>query len=104
MTVARRLRRMVTVTAVSAAALVAGQAVAEMTGHAGGSTPELSERETEVVRLIATGYSNKEIAAELAVSVKTVETYKARAAEKLGLGTRAAIVRYAAREGWLAGP
>ena len=46
---------------------------------------ELSEREAEVVRLTAAGHSNKEIAARLDLSVKTVETYKARAMEKLGL-------------------
>jgi len=51
---------------------------------------ELSERETDVVRLIAQGYSNKEIATLLNLSVKTVETYKARAMEKIG-GVRAGI-------------
>lgn len=61
----------------------------------------LSDREREVVVRIAQGYSNKEIAAELELSVKTVETYKARVAEKLGLRTRVDIVRYAARQGWL---
>jgi DNA-binding NarL/FixJ family response regulator len=63
---------------------------------------ELSERECAVVRLIALGYSNKEIAARLKVSVKTVETYKARAAEKLRIKSRVELVRYAARRGWLA--
>jgi DNA-binding NarL/FixJ family response regulator len=53
---------------------------------------------------IARGFSNKEIAAELALSVKTVETYKARVAEKLGLRSRVDIVRYAARQGWLESP
>jgi DNA-binding NarL/FixJ family response regulator len=62
---------------------------------------ELSDRETEVLRLIAQGYSNKEIAAQLAISVKTVETYKARSMEKLGLGSRVDIVRYALQRGWL---
>ena len=62
----------------------------------------LSAREREVLVRIARGFSNKEIAAELGVSVKTIETYKARVAEKLGLRTRVAIVRYAARQGWLA--
>lgn len=63
---------------------------------------ELSERETEVVRFIALGYSNKEIAARLKLSVKTVETYKTRSMEKLGVRTRVEIVQYAARRGWLA--
>lgn len=62
---------------------------------------ELSERETEVVQRIAHGYSNKEIAAQLKLSVKTVETYRARAMEKLGLDSRAALVRYALEHGWL---
>jgi DNA-binding NarL/FixJ family response regulator len=61
----------------------------------------LSDREQEVLRRISTGRSNKEIAAELNLSVKTVETYKARATEKLGLKSRVDIVRYAARQGWL---
>ena len=61
----------------------------------------LSERERDVIIRIAKGFSNKEIAAELGVSVKTVETYKGRVAEKLGLRTRVDIVRYASRQGWL---
>ncbi len=61
----------------------------------------LSERERDVLVRIATGFSNKEIAAELGLSVKTVESYKARATEKLGLKTRVDIVRYAAKRGWL---
>jgi DNA-binding NarL/FixJ family response regulator len=61
----------------------------------------LSERETEVVRLIAKGYSNKEIAAQLAINAKTVETYKTRSLEKLGLRSRADLVRYALQRGWL---
>ena len=62
---------------------------------------ELSDRESEVVRLIASGYSNKEIAAQLDLSVKTVETYKTRSMEKLGLRSRADLVRYAIQCGWL---
>ena len=61
----------------------------------------LSDRETEVLQLIAQGHSNKEIAARLALSVKTVETYKARSMEKLGLTGRADIVRLALEKGWL---
>ncbi len=63
---------------------------------------ELSEREVEVVRLIARGFANKEIASQLNLSVKTVETYRARAMEKLGLNSRADLVRYASLQGWLA--
>lgn len=62
---------------------------------------ELSGRETEVVQRIAHGYSNKEIAAQLMLSVKTVETYRARAMEKLGIDSRAELVRYALEHGWL---
>jgi len=66
------------------------------------SAADLSDRETEVVRLIAQGYSNKEVAAKLRLSVKTVETYKARSMEKLGMRSRVDIVRYATKQGWLA--
>jgi DNA-binding NarL/FixJ family response regulator len=68
-----------------------------------GPAPMLSERESEVVRLVAQGYSNKEIASKLEVSVKTVETYRYRAVDKLGLRTRADLVRYAVERGWLSG-
>jgi len=64
--------------------------------------PELTARETEVLRLTALGHSNKEIARRLDVGVKSVETYKARGAEKLGLKSRAEIVRFASAQGWLA--
>ena len=62
----------------------------------------LSEREEAVLRSIAWGQSNKEIAASLEISTKTVETYKARITEKLGLRTRTEMVRYALSRGWLA--
>jgi two-component system response regulator NreC len=62
----------------------------------------LSEREEEVMRRIAWGHSNKQIGAELGISTKTVETYKARITEKLGLRTRTEMVRYAVHKGWLA--
>lgn len=61
----------------------------------------LSEREYEVVLRVVQGYSNKETAQQLSLSVKTVESYRARAMEKLGLTTRAALVRYALEHGWL---
>jgi len=62
---------------------------------------ELTEREEEVLRLIAWGLSNKEIASQLGVSVKTVEFHKARSAEKLRLRSRTDILRYALAQGWL---
>jgi two-component system, NarL family, response regulator NreC len=61
----------------------------------------LSGREEEVLRRLAWGRSNKEIAAELGISVKTVESYKATATDKLGLRSRAQIVRYGVAHGWL---
>ena len=59
------------------------------------SSAALSERESEVLRLIASGYSNKEIAARLSLSVKTVEAHKANAMRKLDLNGRIDIVKYA---------
>ena len=64
-------------------------------------TAELSDREREVLTMLAWGYSNKEIAAQLDLSVKTVETYKVRTGEKLGLRSRTEMVQYALRQGWL---
>ncbi len=66
-----------------------------------GEAAELSERESDVLRLVAGGHSNKEISARLGISVKTVETYKARAMDKLGFRSRVEVVRYAAEQGWL---
>ena len=62
---------------------------------------ELTMREEEVLRLIALGYSNKEIAYRVGVSIKSVETYKGRATEKLDLHSRAQIVQFAVTHGWL---
>jgi DNA-binding NarL/FixJ family response regulator len=83
---------------------VAGSVVGAFLNTQRAASPEgeLSEREVQVIRLIALGYSNKEIAARLLLSVKTVETYKARALEKLGGHSRVDIVRHAAERGWLA--
>lgn len=64
-------------------------------------TDPLSDREEEVLRLIVWGHSNKEIAHQLGISTKTVETYKARITDKLGLQGRAEMVRYAVQRGWL---
>lgn len=62
---------------------------------------DLSEREEEILRLIAWGHSNKEIAARMEISVKTVESHKANTMRKLGLTSRIDIVRYALFQGWL---
>jgi two-component system response regulator NreC len=65
------------------------------------SAAELSERERAVLKLVALGHTNQEIADQLSLSVKTVESYRARGMEKLGLNSRAALVRYAIQEGWM---
>lgn len=70
--------------------------------HVHGSA-ELSQREIEVIKLAASGHSNKSAAALLGIGVKSAETYKARAMEKLGLRTRVELVRFAVSEGWLTG-
>jgi DNA-binding NarL/FixJ family response regulator len=73
-----------------------------MTAGSGRSvTSRLSPRETETLRLVARGFSNKEVAAQLDVSVKTIETHKGNAMRKLGMLNRIDIVRYAMLQGWL---
>jgi DNA-binding NarL/FixJ family response regulator len=61
----------------------------------------LSQREREVLALLAQGHTNQEIADRLYLSVKTIETYRSRITEKLGLRTRAELVRYALGVGLL---
>jgi two-component system response regulator NreC len=68
---------------------------AEPSGPPGG----LSDREVEVLRMIALGYTNAQIAEELFLSVRTVETHRAHIQQKLGLSDRAALVRYALDQG-----
>jgi DNA-binding NarL/FixJ family response regulator len=63
------------------------------------ATALLSQREREVLELVAQGYTNQQIADHLGLSVKTVETYRARLVEKLGLQSRAELVRYALDSG-----
>jgi DNA-binding NarL/FixJ family response regulator len=62
---------------------------------------DLSDREAEVLRLVAWGYTNKEVATYLRISVKTVETHKANIMQKLDLKSRVEMVQYALRRGWL---
>lgn len=69
--------------------------------NGGATVTALSEREAEVVRLIAEGHTSKEMAQALGLSPRTLETYKARAMSKLNLRTRAELIRYALRRGWL---
>jgi two-component system, NarL family, response regulator NreC len=61
----------------------------------------LSGREREVLRLLALGHTNREIAGKLTISVRTVESHRAHIMQKLRLSTRAELVRYALDEGLL---
>jgi len=79
------------------AALLAPSAAGRVAGPGG----ELSERELEVLRLVALGHTNAEIATELYVSVRTVETHRAHVQQKLGIKARAELVRYAREHGLL---
>jgi DNA-binding NarL/FixJ family response regulator len=65
------------------------------------AAPRVSDREREVLRLIALGHSNKDVAASLGITVKTVEVHKANAMRKLGLHGRIDVVRFALLQGWL---
>lgn len=73
----------------------------ELAQPPGNGLDRLSKREQEVLRLLALGHTHKEIASQLGVSAKTVETYRARVAEKLELKSRADLVRYALTSGLL---
>lgn len=84
---------------------IAHQVVAESytaypSRRSGRATGTVTPREDEVIRLVALGYTNKDIAARLSLSVKTVETHKAKAMQKLGLESRMDVVRYAHVQGW----
>ena len=87
---------------------IAGQAVGRLAQAAsdnieGGCLSQLSTREMEVLQLAAVGHSNKVISAKLEVGPKSVETYKARAMEKLGFTNRVDLIRFALSMGWLEG-
>lgn len=72
--------------------------------RSGEAESNLSAREIEVIRLIAQGFTNKEVAAQLGLSTKTVECYKTRSMEKLGVSGRVELVREAVARGWLKDP
>jgi two-component system response regulator NreC len=76
-------------------------AAAKATAETETARDPLSEREREVLRLLALGHTNQEIAKHLDLSVRTAETHRARIVHKLGLKTRAEIVRYAFNSGEL---
>ena len=80
------------------AALLAPDAPRPRPGGPGG---QLSERELEVLRLVALGYTNAQVAGALYVSVRTVETHRAHVQQKLGINVRADLVRYARELGLL---
>jgi DNA-binding NarL/FixJ family response regulator len=74
---------------------------AEAAAHGAKGTADLSRRECEVLRLLSHGHTNQQVADRLFLSVKTVETYRSRIGQKLGLHSRADIVRFALEIGWL---
>jgi two-component system, NarL family, response regulator NreC len=76
-------------------------AEAEVEAARRAATDPLSDREREVLRLLALGHTNQEIAKTLFISVRTAETHRAHIMQKLGLGTRAELVRYALVNGLL---
>lgn len=73
----------------------------KQSGASGSSYNLLSDREREVLTLIAKGFSNKEIAGKLVISVKTVETHKSNLTEKLQMKTKPELVAYALKKGLL---
>src|SRR5262249_42014383 len=73
-------------------------------GRRRSSTPIITDRERQVLHRMAVGHSNKEIAAALDISIKTVEVHKTNAMRKLSLRGRTDVVRYAALNGWLGDP
>jgi len=85
-------------------ALGARMAAADAAAQAKAASDPLSEREREVLRLLALGHTNQEIAKMLYISVRTAETHRAHIMQKLRLSTRAELVRYAIAESLLEAP
>ena len=81
--------------------LGARMVAAEAEARAAAEADPLSEREREVLRLLALGHTNQEIAKALYISVRTAETHRAHIMQKLRLSTRAELVRYALSQGLL---
>jgi DNA-binding NarL/FixJ family response regulator len=74
----------------------------ERTGAQGESAPaHLTDRELEVLRLAATGMTNREIGVNLSISARTAQVHLSNIFSKLGVGSRTEAVLYAVREGWL---
>lgn len=73
----------------------------QINGLKGEVIPEITAREESVLQLIAQGHTNKNIAEQLDISVKTVDTHRANAIRKLGISDRVGIVNYAIFKGWM---
>ncbi|MGH3001723.1 MAG: response regulator [Gaiellaceae bacterium] len=82
-------------------ALGARMVAADARDRAAAESDPLSDREREVMRLLALGHTNQEIASQLFISVRTAETHRAHIMRKLGLSTRAELVRHALAQGLL---
>jgi two-component system, NarL family, response regulator NreC len=80
---------------------VAGKMFDAASPKRGAVSSDLTAREREVLTMVAWGHTNKEIASVLGITVKTIETHKANAMEKLEIRSRAELVRYAMAQGWL---
>jgi DNA-binding NarL/FixJ family response regulator len=72
-------------------------------GQPGAKTGKLTSREAEVLQLVAEGFANKQIAAELSISIKTVEKHRQQAMNKLNIHDIAGLTRYAMSKGWVEG-
>jgi two-component system, NarL family, response regulator NreC len=81
--------------------LGARMVAADAAAQAAATADPLSDREREVLKLLALGHTNQEIAKQLYISVRTAETHRAHIMRKLQLGTRAELVRYAIEHGQL---
>jgi two-component system response regulator NreC len=81
--------------------LGARMVAAEAEARAAAASDPLTEREREVLRLLALGHTNQEIAKQLFISVRTAETHRAHIMQKLNLSTRAELVRHALAHGLL---
>lgn len=81
--------------------LQAGRPGAPGGGRPGNKHASLSSRETEVLQLVAEGFANKQIAAKLSISIKTVEKHRQQAMNKLNIHDTAGLTRYAISRGWV---
>ncbi len=87
--------------AVAAGASYCSASLTTALATGGSEPPTLTEREREILILVAKGNSNKRIAQQLDVSVRTVETHRLNLRKKLGIETPAGLIRYALQRGWI---